>query len=81
MIDRKQYQNAVDQIYSMSLHFSVESLIDDLLDGGTGLAEKKQIRNKMRIKRAELMTAWDNASESERQQLAATLTFDPSVLT
>lgn len=64
----------------MSLHFSVEELIDDLIDGGTGLAQKKQIRNKMRLKRAELMTQWDNSSESEQQRLAATLTFDPSVL-
>lgn len=80
MIDRNQYQSAVNQIYSMSLHFSVEELIDDLIDGGTGLAQKKQIRNKMRLKRAELMTQWDNSSESEQQRLAATLTFDPSVL-
>lgn len=80
MIDREQYQEAVDNLYSMKLHFSVEELIDDLINGGTELANKKQIRNKMRLKRLELMTAWDNATEPEQEQMAATLSFDPSVL-
>ena len=79
-MDRELFEKAVDNLYSFTTHFRLEVVIDASLDGGDQLAYMKRVRNKMRSKRGELMSEWDNATDPQRQQLIRTLSFDPSVL-
>lgn len=80
-MDRELFEKAVDNLYSVTTHFGLEVIVDAILDGGNELAYMKRVRNNMRVKRSELMTEWDDATDPQREQLVRTLSFDPSVLT